>query len=135
MEPKTSIGKVTGRGKLRITGSEEGENGEAEAKPIVVNSAMRSAVEFELRKIEGIETSIKDLREDIKDAIKNLTDRGLNAKAIKLALARRKMAADQELHSVDESLSIICGIGSLGIQGELFDFESDLESGNGNEAA
>lgn len=134
----TTISELPGRGNVRSIGRPKSEGKDEESKPIVVNQALRAAVEEEFSRIESIEDSIKVMREDIKEAIASLAKRGLRPKAIKLALARRKMAVDGDLESVDESLSIICGIGSLGIQGDLFALASIIgvkpESGNGGGA-
>ncbi|CAN5816066.1 hypothetical protein BH20PSE1_BH20PSE1_01290 [soil metagenome] len=90
-------------------------------QPIIKNTpALRTLVTAEFRRIEKMEEEIAERRNDIKEAVKRMTSKGLHGRALKLALARRKLVLRGGLEEMDESLTVICGIGSLGIQGSLF---------------
>lgn len=102
------------------------EDAKPEVRTLVSTPHLRGLIAKELRRIETIEATIKEARDDITAIIDGLVKRGINKSAIKIALARRKLANAGKLESVDESLSVICGIGTLGIQGDLF-----ADAGNG----
>jgi len=82
--------------------------------------ALRSLVVGEFKRIEKFEEEIAERRQDIKEAVKRMAEKGLHKRAVKLALARRKLLEKGGLEEMDESLAIICGINALGIQGNLF---------------
>ncbi|MDQ3562731.1 MAG: hypothetical protein M3436_00860 [Pseudomonadota bacterium] len=88
--------------------------------PLVTTPELRAMVIREFKKIEKIEEEIAERRLDIKVGVKRMVGKGLNRRAVNMALARRKLLVKGGLDRVDESLAMICGIGSLGIQGELF---------------
>lgn len=91
--------------------------------------ALRSLVVTEFKRIDKFEEEIAERRDDIKACIRRLVDRGLNKGGVKAALARRKLLVKGGLEEMDGTLAIICGIGPLGIQGQLFGEEEDMPDG------
>ena len=87
--------------------------------------ALGSLVVAEFKRIENFEEEIAMRRDDIKAAVRRLTEKGLQRTGVKMALARRKLIAKGGLAEMDETLAIICGINALGIQGSLFPEEED----------
>lgn len=110
------------RGKVE---SVESVDGNDDIHPFVNSSELRALVVKEFKQIEKLEEQVAELRTDIKGVVKRLVDKGLNKRAVQMALARRKLVVKGGLERVDESLALICGIGSLGIQGELFGEHAD----------
>ena len=111
-QEQTEVGRVGAR---RV-----GDNDPEESQPLRNTSELRAAVVREFKKIEKIEEEIAERRQDVKEAVRRLVNKGLNRRAVNMALARRKLVAKGGLEPVDESLMVICGVRSLGIQGELF---------------
>ena len=89
---------------------------------LTINESARQLVVREIQNIEAIEDGIADMRADIKRCVERMVAVGLNKKAIKIALSRRKLEKlhPGELFDMDESVSVICSIPALGVQGELF---------------
>lgn len=105
-------------------------DGEAQDdKPLVTTPELRALVVREFKKIEKIEEEIAERRQDIKEGIKRMVGKGLSRRGVKAALGRRKLVVKGGLEQMDETLSLICGIGSLGIQGDLFREEESADVG------
>ena len=104
------------------TGKVEAEAGD---KPLVDTPELRALVVREFKKIEKIEEDIAERRQDMKEAVKRMVNKGCSRKGVKAALVRRKLVVKGGLDQMDETLALICSIPALGIQMELF------ESGNG----
>lgn len=97
-------------------------------QPMIKNTpALRTLVVAEFKRIEKIEEEIAERRNDIKEAVKRMTAKGLHKGAVKLALARRKLLVKGGLEEMDQTLALICGIASLGVQGDLFGDEEITE--------
>lgn len=126
MQDVTEIGQVARRGAAKL---EEGEG--VESKPLVKSPALVALITKEFKAIERIEEDIAERRQDIKEAVKRMVDKGCSKRGVKAALARRKLVVKGGLEQMDETLALICGIPALGIQGDLFGIG---ESGNGNGA-
>lgn len=122
VETTDNVGYI-GRGKVESVESGEG--------PLVNSSELRTLVVQEFKRIENLEEEIAERRNDIKEAVKRLVGTGLNRRAVKMALVRRKLVVKGGLERVDESLAFICGIGFLGIQGELFGEQHEGEDAAG----
>ena len=115
MQEVTEIGIHARHGAARL---EEGEG--TESKPLVKSPALVALITKEFKGIEGIEEEIAERRQDIKEAVGRMVAKGCSKRGVKMALARRKLLVKGGLEQVDETLAVICGIGALGIQGELF---------------
>lgn len=130
MQQEQTVGEI---GRVGRTARADAEP--EEPKPLVATPELRALVVRELKKIEKIEEEIAERRQDIKEGIKRMVGKGLSRKGVQAALGRRKLVVKGGLEKMDETLALICGIGSLGIQMELFEGGSGAATNGEDDAA